>query len=74
MLLGPSVLSIAASGETAQVLADFGVVFLMFKPRLEFSMPRMLAMHHEVLHSGDVVLLYGTPEALDRGEVRLLTA
>jgi len=44
MLLGPHALSLAADNETTQLLADFGVVFLVFTLGLEFSLPRLIAM------------------------------
>lgn len=52
ILLGPSLLNLAVSGETTQVLAEFGVVFLVFTLGLEFSLPRMLVMRREVLGLG----------------------
>jgi CPA2 family monovalent cation:H+ antiporter-2 len=52
MLLGPSMLGLAASDATTQVLAEFGVVFLVFTLGLEFSLPRMLVMRREVLGLG----------------------
>src|SRR5271156_559531 len=52
MLLGPHALSLAADNETTQLLADFGVVFLVFTLGLEFSLPRLVAMRWEVLGVG----------------------
>jgi len=52
MLLGPSVLNMATSGDTTQVLAEFGVVFLVFTLGLDFSLPRMQVMKREVLWLG----------------------
>jgi CPA2 family monovalent cation:H+ antiporter-2 len=52
MLLGPSMLGLAPSDATTQVLAEFGVVFLVFTLGLEFSLPRMLVMRREVLGLG----------------------
>jgi len=52
LLLGPSALNLATSGDTTQVLAEFGVVFLVFTLGLEFSLPRMLVMKREVLGLG----------------------
>ena len=49
MLLGPHALALAADNETTQLLADFGVVFLVFTLGLEFSLPRLVAMRWEVL-------------------------
>jgi CPA2 family monovalent cation:H+ antiporter-2 len=52
MLLGPHALGWAADNETTQLLADFGVVFLVFTLGLEFSLPRLVAMRWEVLGVG----------------------
>lgn len=51
VLLGPAAFSIAGS-ETTHVLAEFGVVFLVFTLGLEFSYPRMVAMRWEVFGIG----------------------
>src|ERR1700678_4222008 len=52
MMLGPHALALAVDNETTQLLADFGVVFLVFTLGLEFSLPRLLAMRWEVLGVG----------------------
>ncbi len=52
MLLGPHALALAQGGATTQLLADFGVVFLVFTLGLEFSLPRLVAMRWEVLGVG----------------------
>jgi CPA2 family monovalent cation:H+ antiporter-2 len=52
MLLGPHALKLAADNETTRLLADFGVVFLVFTLGLEFSLPRLVAMRGEVLGVG----------------------
>ena len=52
MLLGPHALALAADNETTRLLADFGVVFLVFTLGLEFSLPRLVAMRWEVLGVG----------------------
>src|ERR1022692_1230702 len=52
MLLGPHALALAADNETTRLLADFGVVFLVFTLGLEFSLPRLVAMRSEVLGVG----------------------
>jgi len=61
MLLGPHALALAADNATTQLLADFGVVFLVFTLGLEFSLPRLVAMRGEVLGVGgaQVVLTTG---------------
>jgi monovalent cation:H+ antiporter-2, CPA2 family len=52
MLLGPYALSLVPDSETTRFVAEFGVVFLLFTLGLEFSLPRMLAMKHEVIGLG----------------------
>src|ERR1019366_6341341 len=52
MLLGPHALEWAVDNETTRLLADFGVVFLVFTLGLEFSLPRLVAMRNEVLGVG----------------------
>ena len=57
MLLGPHALALTANNETTQLLADFGVVFLVFTLGLEFSLPRLVAMRWEVLGVGGAQVL-----------------
>src|SRR5271167_2341590 len=52
MLLGPHALALATDNETTRLLADFGVVFLVFTLGLEFSLPRLVAMRREVIGVG----------------------
>jgi CPA2 family monovalent cation:H+ antiporter-2 len=52
MLLGPHAFAVGLDTETTQLLADFGVVFLVFTLGLEFSLPRLVAMRWEVLGVG----------------------
>ncbi len=52
MLLGPHAMALEVDNETTQLLADFGVVFLVFTLGLEFSLPRLVAMRWEVLGVG----------------------
>jgi CPA2 family monovalent cation:H+ antiporter-2 len=61
MVLGPHALNLASEG-IAPVLAELGVVFLVFTLGLEFSLPRMIAMRREALGIGgaQVVLTAGT--------------
>jgi CPA2 family monovalent cation:H+ antiporter-2 len=60
MLLGPFAFDVATDG-IAPVLAELGVVFLVFTLGLEFSLPRMLSMRREALGIGgaQVVLTTG---------------
>src|SRR5277367_5309965 len=60
MVLGPHALALALDNETTQLLADFGVVFLVFTLGLEFSLPRLVAMRWEVLGVGGVQVLLTT--------------
>src|SRR5450631_4629925 len=60
MLLGPHALALAVDNETTQLLADFGVVFLVFTLGLEFSLPRLVAMRWEVLGVGGAQVLVTT--------------
>jgi len=66
MVLGPHALELAADNETTRLLADFGVVFLVFTLGLEFSLPRLMAMRAEVLGVGgaQVALTMGTVAAV----------
>jgi monovalent cation:H+ antiporter-2, CPA2 family len=59
MLLGPEALSLAGS-DTTQVMAEYGVVFLVFTLGLEFSYPRMLAMRWEVFGLGGAQVVLTT--------------
>lgn len=52
MALGPSALGFVESAEDTRLLAEFGVVFLLFTLGLEFSLPRMLVMRAEVFVLG----------------------
>jgi CPA2 family monovalent cation:H+ antiporter-2 len=60
MLLGPHAIGVAADNETTRLLADFGVVFLVFTLGLEFSLPRLLAMRWEVLGVGGAQVIVTT--------------
>ena len=68
MLLGPNALALAADTETTRLLADFGIVFLVFTLGLEFSLPRLVAMRGEVLGVG------GAQMALTAGIVAAIAA
>jgi CPA2 family monovalent cation:H+ antiporter-2 len=60
MLLGPHAFAVGLGGATTQLLADFGVVFLVFTLGLEFSLPRLVAMRWEVLGVGGAQVLLTT--------------
>ncbi len=57
MLLGPHALDVAPDTETTRLLADVGVVFLVFTLGLEFSLPRLIAMRAEVLGVGGLQVM-----------------
>ena len=59
MLLGPQALNLASEA-IAPVLAEFGVVFLVFTLGLEFSLPRMIAMRREALGVGGAQVVLTT--------------
>ncbi len=52
VLVGPYVLGILDDSNRTQLLAEIGVVFLLFTIGLEFSWPRMVAMRREVFGLG----------------------
>ncbi len=60
MLLGPHALGLAANDEAVHLLAEIGVVFLVFTLGLEFSLARMLVMKAEVLGIGGLQMLLTT--------------
>lgn len=59
MLLGPYALNFT-SGRNAPILADLGVVFLVFTLGLEFSLPRMIAMRREAFLIGGLQVVLTT--------------
>ncbi|MBV6422658.1 MAG: Glutathione-regulated potassium-efflux system protein KefC [Steroidobacteraceae bacterium] len=54
MLLGTHAVGIFVASDTTNLLAELGVVFLLFTLGLEFSWPRMIAMRREVFGLGAV--------------------
>src|SRR6195256_3488652 len=60
MLLGPHAFALPLDHDTIQLLADFGVVFLVFTLGLEFSLPRLVAMRWEVVGVGGMQVLVTT--------------
>tara|TARA_R110001599_G_scaffold353733_1_gene595915 strand:+ start:9247 stop:11214 length:1968 start_codon:yes stop_codon:yes gene_type:complete len=79
VLVGPSVLNWLPDGPTTRLLAELGIVLLMFTIGLEFSLPRLLASKRLVLGLGGsqvlvTTLLLGLPAyalGLDLGEALL---
>ncbi|HPF25402.1 MAG TPA: cation:proton antiporter [Steroidobacteraceae bacterium] len=57
LLLGPYALSYFAESNLTRLLAELGVVFLLFTLGLEFSWPRMVAMRREVFGLGSLQVL-----------------
>ncbi len=57
VLVGPYVLGILDDTERIRLLAEIGVVFLLFTLGLEFSWPRMVAMRREVFGLGAAQVL-----------------
>jgi CPA2 family monovalent cation:H+ antiporter-2 len=60
MLLGPHALGFVADDEAIRLLAEIGVVFLVFTLGLEFSLARMIAMKAEVFGVGGLQMLLTT--------------
>ena len=60
MVLGPHALGLASDAEAVQLLAEIGVVFLVFTLGLEFSLARMIAMKREVLGIGGLQMILTT--------------
>ncbi|MGA7540468.1 MAG: cation:proton antiporter [Steroidobacteraceae bacterium] len=52
LALGPHALAVVASSATTGLLAELGVVFLLFTLGLEFALPRLIAMRREVFGLG----------------------
>jgi CPA2 family monovalent cation:H+ antiporter-2 len=57
MILGPHALGLAQDAGAVRLLAEIGVVFLVFTLGLEFSFARMVAMKAEVLGVGGMQML-----------------
>ena len=60
MLLGPHALGVASDTGAVHLLAEIGVVFLVFTLGLEFSLARMIAMKAEVLGVGGLQMVLTT--------------
>jgi CPA2 family monovalent cation:H+ antiporter-2 len=52
ILIGPHALGWAQESSTTHLLAEFGVVFLMFSIGLEFSLPKLISMRRAVFGLG----------------------
>ena len=60
MTMGPHALGLVSDTSAVHVLAEIGVVFLVFTLGLEFSLARMFAMKSEVLGVGGLQMLLTT--------------
>jgi len=60
MVLGPHALGLASETGPVHLLAEIGVVFLVFTLGLEFSLARMIAMKVEVLGIGGLQMVLTT--------------
>src|SRR5881394_3360553 len=52
LALGPHAIGVFPESEATHLLAELGVVFLLFTLGLEFSWPRMVALRREVFGLG----------------------
>jgi K+:H+ antiporter len=57
LAIGPHALGVFPESDTTHLLAELGVVFLLFTLGLEFSWPRMVAMRREVFGLGSLQVL-----------------
>src|SRR3954471_10417449 len=57
LALGPHALGAFPESDTTHLLAELGVVFLLFTLGLEFSWPRMVAMRREVFGLGSLQVI-----------------
>ena len=60
MLLGPHMLALADNNDATQLLAEIGIVFLVFTLGLEFSLPRLVAMRWDVFGVGGAQVVLTT--------------
>src|SRR5688572_5698442 len=63
LALGPYALRVFPESDTTNLLAELGVVFLLFTLGLEFSWPRMVALRREVFGLGSMQVLGTTAVA-----------
>ena len=60
MLLGPHTIGPVVSMPGLESLAEFGVVFLLFTIGLNFSLPQLIALRHQVLGLGTGQVVFTT--------------
>ncbi len=70
VLVGPFALAWLPEGDSIQMLAEIGVVFLLFMIGLEFSLSRLIAMKNTVFGLGSVQVIIST---LSGGAIAWLT-
>src|SRR6185503_8312396 len=63
LAIGPHALGVFPESDTTHLLAELGVVFLLFTLGLEFSWPRMVALRREVFGLGSLQV-FGTAAAV----------
>jgi len=63
LVLGPHAIGVFPESEATHLLAELGVVFLLFTLGLEFSWPRMVALRREVFGLGSLQV-FGTAAAV----------
>ena len=63
LALGPHAIGVFPESSTTHLLAELGVVFLLFTLGLEFSWPRMVALRREVFGLGSLQV-FGTAAAV----------
>lgn len=71
MLIGPHALALVAESENVRLLAEFGVIFLLFTIGLELSVERLWAMRRHVFGLGSAQILL-TGAVLGLGAWRVL--
>lgn len=57
LISGPYAMGIITDPNDIHLVAEFGVVFLLFSLGLEFSLPKLMAMRHWVLGAGSAQVL-----------------
>ncbi len=57
LAIGPHALALITDYDEIHVIAEFGIVFLLFTLGLEFSIPRLMAMRHIVFGLGTMQVL-----------------
>ena len=74
LILGPHAMGAFPESDTTHLLAELGVVFLLFTLGLEFSWPRMVALRREVFGLGVAAgVRHGRRGGADRPPVRTST-